>query len=70
MKNIKQTLENLIEIIDKIYKIEAKQINSKRENLKLINLDTLESLINNEIENGNVKKEKDIVEYIESIIID
>jgi len=63
-------IEELIDVTEKLYQIWFADIKRKLDNISRIQLASFMELIEYNIENGDIKTDKDVISYIEQIIQD
>lgn len=70
MENVSEAVKDIVDIVEQFYVLRVEDLTKKLENIRRINVDSLIDLIQNEISENNIKTKRDIVKYVESIILD
>lgn len=70
MDNLAESIKDVVSIVEQFYILKSEDITKKLENIRRINLDSLINLMEIEVQKDNIKSKKDIIRYIESIILD
>ncbi|OGI23053.1 MAG: hypothetical protein A2287_00425 [Candidatus Melainabacteria bacterium RIFOXYA12_FULL_32_12] len=70
MENVAEAVKDIVEIVEQFYLLRVEDLTRKLENIRRINVDSLVDLIQNEVNESKIKTKRDIVKYVESIILD
>ncbi|OGI02317.1 MAG: hypothetical protein A2104_06305 [Candidatus Melainabacteria bacterium GWF2_32_7] len=70
MENVAEAVKDIVEIVEQFYLLRVEDLTRKLENIRRINVDSLVDLIQNEVNENKIKTKRDIVKYVESIILD